>query len=314
MGRCVSAKNLPWSPQQLIEPQLALQIIQEQFPLLNAQKIDHFGAGWDNTAFLVNEELVFRFPRREIALAFLEAEWHALPRMAQALPLPIPAPEWKGGPTTHFPWPFIGYRILPGTTACHATLSEHERAQLAAPLALFLSSLHAIPTNILASCSIPGDNRKRIDGIHLTGQVSQNIEQLITLGLLHDSTRWHYLIEHFQNFREPISSCIVHGDLYARHILINEHRQLAGVIDWGDIHIGDPAIDLAIAHSFLPLHAHDSFRQAYGEITDTTWSLAGLRALFSSSMITIFGHTIADTALRQEGLYSLHMMAKNYNL
>ena len=43
------------------------------------------GAGWDNTVFLVNESFVFRFPRREIAVACMEAEIRVLPGLVGGL-------------------------------------------------------------------------------------------------------------------------------------------------------------------------------------------------------------------------------------
>lgn len=64
-----------------------------------------------------------------------------------------------------------------------------------------------------------------------------------------------------------------HGDFYARHLLY--HRgHLAGVIDWGDVHLGDPAVDLSIAFSFLPPEAREDFKHAYGEIGEATWQRA----------------------------------------
>jgi hypothetical protein len=48
---------------------LALQLIKGQFPELSAENIRLLGPGWDNTAFIINEQLILRFPRREIAMA-----------------------------------------------------------------------------------------------------------------------------------------------------------------------------------------------------------------------------------------------------
>ena len=53
--------------------------------------------------------------------------------------------------------------------------------------------------------------------------------------------------------------CWVHGDLYARHLLLDDHKKLCGVIDWGDVHLGDRALDLSIAYSFLPAEARLCF-------------------------------------------------------
>lgn len=44
----------------------------------------------------------------------------------------------------------------------------------------------------------------------------------------------------------PASECLVHGDLAAEHILYDAAtRSISGVIDWSDVAIGDPSVDLA---------------------------------------------------------------------
>jgi len=297
-----------WEPEQVIEPPLALQLIQEQFPELSAKHIRLLGTGWDNTAFAVDDEFIFRFPRREIALPLLEAEWCALPRLAHRLPLPIPVPKWKGSPTSSFPWPFIGYRMLPGFTACYANLPEDQRVSLAEPIARFLSVLHATHQSEISSCHIPGDNRSRIDGTLLIEKIHKNFEELSLLGI-EQKKQLESTVKSLQHFRPPMSTCVVHGDFYVRHLLVNENHHLCGVIDWGDIHFGDPAIDLAIAHSFLPVEAHKVFVRAYGEVSDATWALAKLRAIYSSTLLVLFGHHSGDPIIMREGLRSLKIMA-----
>lgn len=297
-----------WEPEQIIEPPLALQLIRDQFPELSSKNIRLLGAGWDNTAFIIDEELIFRFPRREIALPLLEAEWAALPKLASRLPLPIPIPQWKGSPTPHFSWPFIGYRMIPGFTACYANLLEDERAALAEPIAQFLKALHATPKSEISQCHIPSDKQSRIDGTLLTTKLKKNFEELSLLGLLENGKQLEYVVQSLQHFRAPVSLCVVHGDFYVRHLLVDEDHHLVGVIDWGDIHLGDPAIDLAIAHSFLPVHAHKSFIKVYGDISDETWALAKLRAVYSSTLLVLFGYHSSDPTIMREGLRSLKVM------
>lgn len=299
-----------WEAEQIIEPPMALQLIKEQFPELSCKNIRLLGAGWDNTAFIIDEELIFRFPRRSIALPLLEAEWCALPKLASRLPLPIPIPKWKGSPTARFPWPFIGYRMLTGFTACYADLPEDERASLAEPIAKFLAILHGTPESELSKCHIPSDNHSRIDGALLTAKIEKNFEELSLLELLGNNGKkqLEFTIQNLQHFRAPVNSFIVHGDFYVRHLLVDKNHHLVGVIDWGDIHLGDPAIDLAIAHSFLPVDAHKSFIKAYGEISEDTWALAKLRAIYSSTLLILFGHHSGDLSIMREGLRSLKVM------
>jgi aminoglycoside phosphotransferase (APT) family kinase protein len=298
-----------WEAEQTIEPPMALQIIKEQFPELSAESIRLLGVGWDNTAFVINEDLVFRFPRREIALPLLEAEWEFLPKLALRLPLPIPIPKWKGSPTPHFPWPFIGYRMISGFTACYANLTEDQRTSLAEPIAHFLSTLHAMPKAEFEQFHISNDHHSRIDGNILTPKIKQNFDELCLLGLLESKRKLEFLIEDLQGFRSPQMTFVVHGDFYVRHLLVDEKHLLVGIIDWGDVHLGDPAIDLAIAHGFLPISAHNQFLKAYGEVTQETWKLAKLRALFSASLLALFGYHSGDPILLREGLRSLNVMA-----
>lgn len=54
-----------WSAERTISCQQAIELLFEQFPQLDPVRVEEYGHGWDNTAFLVNGEYMFRFPRRE---------------------------------------------------------------------------------------------------------------------------------------------------------------------------------------------------------------------------------------------------------
>lgn len=290
-----------WDPEETLEEPLALELIREQFPSLPCRRVRLLGAGWDNTAFLVDEERIFRFPRRSIAVPLLEAEWCALPKLAPRLSLAIPHPKWHGKPGRRFVWPFIGYQMLPGFTACQANLSEKERENLAAPIARFLAELHQTPIEVLSECAISGDNQSRIDAKKLIPKIELNWKELagIFRGKIEVGSK---------KMREPKMDTVVHGDFYVRHMLVDGNRRLAGVIDWGDIHVGDRAIDLAVAHSFLPASAHQEFRDAYGGVSEETWELARLRAVYSSQLLALYGHHAKDADILREGLRSLKMI------
>lgn len=285
-----------WSPEQTIEPPYALRLIQSQFPELKAQKILVLGAGWDNTAFLIDDQYIFRFPRRKISVPLLEAEWCLLPKLAGRLPVPIPLPKWRGNPEGSYPWPFVGYRMLSGFTACYANLSDEQRCSLAKPIAHFLKVLHATPKELVSGCHIEGDNKARINADVMRPKIEKNLEELKLLGLMDRVNP----IE--GTFRPPRADTIVHGDFYVRHMLVDEKHQLCGVIDWGDIHLGDQAIDLSIGNSFFPKKGQDLFRDAYGGIDDATWELAKLRSIYSATMLVLYGYHSDAPNLVREGL------------
>ncbi|NGX39191.1 MAG: hypothetical protein KR126chlam1_00513 [Chlamydiae bacterium] len=290
-----------WEAEHEVDPDLALLLIQDQFPELNAKKIQLLGVGWDNTAYLIDGVYVFRFPRREIALALLEAEAEVLPKIASVLLLEVPQPEWMGKPGGGYPWPFSGYRKLSGKTACHFDLSDEERAGMAEPLAVFLSKLHSLPL----PKNIQTDPLDRLNPEKLIAKIDHNLEELALLGLMGDVKRLYREGE----YPIPKEGILVHGDLYVRHLLLDESRKLTGVIDWGDVHSGDPAVDLAIAHSFLPGSAHENFCNAYGRVEKDTWRLARLRALYHSSTLMLYGHHSGDEAIIRECLRSIETLS-----
>src|SRR5215475_11256007 len=135
----------PWTAERAVSPELARDLIADQFPELAPVRVEAPSEGWDNIAYLVNGEWIFRFPRRTIAVDLIRTEVAVLPVIAPRLPLSIPLPVFAGEPEERFPWPFAGYRRLAGQTACRAGLTDEQRSRAAVPLARFLRALHAIP-------------------------------------------------------------------------------------------------------------------------------------------------------------------------
>ena len=290
---------------ELTERQAAL-LIEQQFPHLAPVQMSALGAGWDNAAFLVNKHFVFRFPRREVAAGLLEREARILPLLAPHLPLRIPLPEYVGIPTAEYPWVFAGYALLPGRTACQFSCSGQDRLELASALAHFLAALHHIPISPATIEWAPRDEIKRADVRTRAPRVKERI-LLNHAGL--DACDLQALINLVDELAATLpftgEPCWVHGDLYARNLVLTSPTQLAGVIDWGDVHIGDPALDLSIAWSFLPPPARQEFRKAYGPIDDATWNRARFRAIHYGALLVEYGTDTADEAIREAGEYAL---------
>lgn len=67
----------------------------------------------------------------------------------------------------------------------------------------------------------------------------------------------------------PAPAVWVHGDFAPRNLLVRDGR-LVGVIDFGQLAVGDPACDLAIAWTYLGRAGRAVFRGALG-LDDATW-------------------------------------------
>jgi aminoglycoside phosphotransferase (APT) family kinase protein len=192
----------------------------------------------------------------------------------------VPLPELRGTPGPGYPWTFAGHRLVPGLTAERADLTEEERSEAAAPLGRFLKVLHSLPAD-----QLEGDRIGRLDAARLRKEIRGRLPQ--APGFIDDPVR------------DPREEVLVHGDLHARQLLI-EAGHLRGVLDWGDAHRGDRAVDLAIAHSFLPRKAHTAFRAAYGPIDAETWKLARLRAVHVSAALLTYAKDVSDVRLARE--------------
>jgi aminoglycoside phosphotransferase (APT) family kinase protein len=295
----------PWSPELTVSPGLARLLIIGQFPHVASDTIELLGYGWDNTAYLVDGHFVFRFPRRQLGADCLESEVRVLPSLALLLPLPVPNPTMIGLATEQFPWLFGGYEHLEGRTACSAVLDESQRALAARPLGEFLAALHSLDPAVACKWGAPSDRLGRLDPARRIPVSHELLEELARLDLISKVEPYEKIIEQNAMARPPQATALVHGDLYVRHILVDRKARPSGIIDWGDVHIGDVALDLSIAHSFLPAPAHEEFRRAYGTIDDAAWRLARFRALLYGLQLAKYGHLVADSDLRREGLWTL---------
>ncbi len=290
-----------WDAEVVVTPELARTLIREQFPAL-ARTVEPFGSGWDNTAYLVDGELVFRFPRRSIAVPLLQREVSVLPAIAPRLPIAIPVPEWAGAPTEAFPWPFAGYRLLPGRTADAVQLTDDERRAMAAPLAAFLRALHDTSIDGLG---LPEDEFGRTDFGQKLSVLVERLTALEDAHLVDDARKWLRLFESGDFPAPPERPVLVHGDLAERHLLVDGTYRVCGVIDWGDVHAGDPALDLTILFTLFPAPLRGDFLRAYGDVDARTLRTARLRAAFASTCSTFYAHSVGDTEFVPTGLTAM---------
>lgn len=288
----------PLASDVAVDARLARSLIESQFPALKPVRLEPFGSGWDNTAYRVNDSILFRFPRRDLAVPLIDTECRVLPALAPRLPVAIPRPEWLGRPGSGYPWAFAGYRMLAGRIPEFAS-DDRLRVRLARPLAGFLRSLHSIPPEM--SWRLPLDTIGRLHAHRLIGEIRKSLgtDHRACLEIAEGSAR----------LRPADRLVLVHGDLHYRNFLVDDDLRLSGIIDWGDVHQGDPAVDLSVAWSFLPPDGRAEFRETYGPIDDGTWSLARLRAPYYGVVLIDHGREVGDPASVREGQAILRLVA-----
>lgn len=274
-----------WTAEITVDEPLVRGLIADQFPEVALESLRLLGVGWDNTAWLVDDRWVFRFPRRAVAIPGFERELEALPQLAPRLPLPIPDPVFVGRPTGEFPWPWFGAAQVPGGEPLG--LDDATRAALAAPLGRFLRALHDAPL----IDGLPHDPMGRAD---MTVRVPKTLEQLEPVedaGLWRATDAVHRLFDAAQALPASETRVVLHGDLHFRHLLVDDRGAASGVIDWGDMSSGDPAIDLSLVFSLVPAAAHADFLAAYGPVREDQLVRARVLAINLCSVLLLYGHT-----------------------
>jgi len=173
----------PSTPERDVHADEARALVELRFPALAPARIAPLGAGLDNVAFLVNDAWVVRFPRRAAAVGWLKAETRILPLLAPRLPLPVPVPTLVAESAGTYPWPFAGYRLLPGRTADRARLDDDGRARLAAPLGRFLAALHVVGPAEARRLGAEPDRLGRFDLAARARRAREGLARIAALGL-----------------------------------------------------------------------------------------------------------------------------------
>lgn len=178
--------------------------------------------GYDYEVVMVDDDWVFRFPRRSAVEEVLEVEIALLPALASALPVDVPSFEHISRDPL-----FVGYRLIRGDP-----LVDEDADGVHA----FLEALHTFDP-----LGLPVE---RPDWVLSYRDQCGEFERLVFPLLDEDSRRGARKLFGEVATLVGFEPTLLHGDLGPAHLLVCDGR-LAGVIDWGDVRVGDPALDYA---------------------------------------------------------------------
>lgn len=178
--------------------------------------------GWDFKVLVVGGEWVVRWPRHRLAVEEIEKEVELLPALAPLLPVEVPQFDY----VSREPW-LVVYRFIRG----RPLVEEDSRG-----VRDFLDALHGIDAD-----AIPAP---RPDWLETYREQADEFRRVV-LPLLNRDERaaGEELLGEVETLT-GFTPALTHSDLGPSHLLVHDGK-LAGVIDWGDARIGDPAIDYA---------------------------------------------------------------------
>jgi aminoglycoside phosphotransferase (APT) family kinase protein len=265
------------------------QLVAEQFPQWAALSLRRVGAaGTDNVLYRLGDDLVVRLPRlrahgHDAEGRAFDRDLHWLPRLAPLLPVAVPDPIAKGTPGQDYPSAWGVYSWIAGDTPDVEQLVQPEA--LALQIAELIRALHRVelpdpPLTARGSSLARWDEQTRAALAKLEG----------TLDTVAASAAWDRALAAPQWTGPPVW---LHGDLMPANLIV-QGSSLTGVIDWGLLGIGDPAVDLAVAWNCLPKGARALVREELG-FDDATWERARGWALWTGiCVLPYYGETNPD--------------------
>lgn len=290
-----------------INEKIASEAIKEQFGL-SINKIKLLGEGFDNSVYVVNDALVFRFPRRQEAVPLILRELSLLKALEGHLSLEIPKVQFFAQASSVFKRPFYGHGLISGQTGCGLALKPDAFKKAAKTLGLFLRGLHNLDFKSLNLTE--GHLCPDFDRLDFSGLSQRFAERLGAISGAYELKKYQKLMERILSEAEvytsqPENHCLVHGDLYHRHLVFNHKNELSGVIDWGDSAVTDFVVDLAVLYQFFPINYHDAFFSTYGEVEKSVLTYAKFLGLYYAITLLWFGHDRKDHALTKSSLKTL---------
>lgn len=230
-----------------------LQAIQAAYPDLSIHNSClHNKDGQYNDILIVNDEIIFRFPRYPEGVQSIQNEICILSRIQNHTTLPVPNPVYTSTDTEKISEVFMGYEKIPGEPLWRETLhsiEDDEQIQnLAIQLAGFLKELHSIPVEMFGTDLPINDSREEWAALY-----AEFREHLFPF-MRPDACDW--VVNHFEAYLdEPrlhaYKPSLRHGDFGPGNILYDRKNQvITGIIDFGFAGLGDPALDIAAAMSY----------------------------------------------------------------
>ncbi|WP_347977854.1 aminoglycoside phosphotransferase family protein [Microbacterium sp. ProA8] len=247
-----------------IDEELVRRLLAAQFPEWRDLPLRPVrNGGNDHRIFRLGDHLSVRLPSAPDYVPQVRKEQRWLPRLAPAVPLPIPAVEGIGEPSDLFPAPWSVYGWMPGEPASVTPVADW--ARFAADLAGFLLRLGEADAT---DAPVPGQHSAFRGGPleHWDDGVGDLLfrvhgrERDLAAGIWRDA------------LAAPFSAPPrwFHGDVSLNNLLVQD-GELAAVIDFGCAGAGDPACDTVFRWTSTQAAAREQFRAGYA-VDEATWA------------------------------------------
>jgi aminoglycoside phosphotransferase (APT) family kinase protein len=95
-----------------------------------------------------------------------------------------------------------------------------------------------------------------------------------------------------------------------RHLLVDDAGRAGGVIDWGDVCLADPSVDLAVAYTAFADPARAALLDAYGQVDADRELRARALGVRLSAFLAGYAAAVGHRALLAEALAGLRRVVQ----
>ena len=172
-----------------------------------------------------------------------------MPQLQPQLQIAIPQFQHVGYMSNGLP--FCVYPMISGQPfegKYYHRLSMDQRGKVVQQVAHFLKVLHNFPIEDAMTYSIPFRETMELPVRDMLQFSRQKVYPNLSPTEQEQCQKWFdFYVNNESDFSYQPS--LIHGDLQPRHILFNEEKgEIAGIIDFEDIRVSDPAHDLYYMH------------------------------------------------------------------
>ncbi|WP_066498118.1 aminoglycoside phosphotransferase family protein [Abyssisolibacter fermentans] len=220
-----------------------IEIIKEENPHLIIDKFCFNKEGQNNDVVIINDDFIFKFPKYPQGIEKLKKEVRILNILKSYISLNIPNPIYNNLDSYEVGCVYSGYKMIRGISFKKDIFYNTQRKDfIAKQLALFLKELHSIPLEKICEYELDV-----IDGYNEWVSLFKKIKKKLFPFMKKESQ--DSISENFNDFFEKnynFNKTLIHGDFGPSNIIFDSNSQtISGIIDFNDVSIGDPAIDIA---------------------------------------------------------------------
>ncbi len=255
-------------------------------------------SGSSNVLFRLGDSLLVRLPRERGGGASIGKEAAWLPYVSRNVTTAVPTVLHVGEPALGYPEHWAITSWVPGARPPRpgSGSRHHDTAALAAGLAGFLSELRAMEAPAGAAddpalswyrglplADLDADYREAAAACRAM-RVDVDIDAALHV--------WDRAVDASASVERTPGW--YHGDLLSENLLVTDSGELAAVLDFGGLGIGNPTVDLVVAWDALDSAGRRVLRDAL-DLDDAAWTASrGWALLLAMITFPYYGSTMPD--------------------